>query len=144
MKTPLRHYLPQVLFCVLLASLVALAGCTKPETPDARVVVTTAAFDQLVKEANKPIVLDFWAPWCGPCRKLDPIFAAASIERPDVVFGKVNVDQEPKLAEKYEIRSIPTLLVIVDGKVVKTSVGLINKEALFQLLDEAIKLQRQP
>jgi thioredoxin 1 len=103
------------------------------------VVVTTASFDQLIKDSTKPVVLDFWASWCGPCKMMDPIFREAAVERPDVVFGKVNVDEEPKLAQKYEIRAIPTLLVIVDGKVVKTSVGLLKKEALLQLLDEVVK-----
>ena len=66
------------------------------------------------------------------------------MERPDVVFGKVNVDQEPKLAQKYGISAIPTLLVVVDGKVVKTSVGVLKKEALLQLLDEVSKKTAQP
>ena len=70
---------------------------------------------------------------------MDPIFAEAARERPDIVFGKVNVDQEPKLAQKYEIRAIPTLLIIVDGKVVKTSAGLLKKDALLKLLDEVVK-----
>ena len=131
----------------LLMGLLALSACTKTEKPDsrpdARIVVTTASHDQLIKESTKPIVLDFWAAWCGPCKRMDPIFAEASVERPDVVFGKVNVDEEPKLAQKYDIRAIPTLLVIVDGKVVKTSVGLLNKAALLQLLDEAVKKNAQ-
>ena len=131
---------------LVLISLAALTACTKTEQPtqhpDARIVVTTASHDQLLKEAGKPIVLDFWAAWCGPCRKMDPIFAEASVEKPDVIFGKVNVDQEPKLAEKYDIRAIPTLLVITDGKVVKRSVGLLTKEALLQLLDEAVQKKR--
>ena len=133
---------------MLLVSLVAIPACTKTEKPDAkpdaRVVVTTASFDQLIKDSTKPIVLDFWASWCGPCKMMDPIFREAAVERSDVVFGKVNVDEEPKLAQKYEIRAIPTLLVIVDGKVVKTSVGLLKKEALLQLLDEVVKKKPQP
>ena len=131
-------------FSLLLVSLVALPACTKNERPDARVVVTTASFDQLIKDSKKPIVLDLWAPWCGPCKIMDPVFAELSVERPDVVFGKVNVDEEPKLAQKYEIRAIPTMLVVVDGKVVKTSVGVLKKEALLQLLDAAIKKSPQP
>ena len=124
---------------LLLVSLVALPACTKNERPDARVVVTTGSYDQLIKEATKPIVLDFWAPWCGPCNMMDPVFAEVSVERPDIVFGKVNVDEQPKLAQKYDIRAIPTLLVVVDGKVVNTSVGVLKKAALLQLLDAAIK-----
>ena len=138
----------RIIFSLLLVSLVAIPACTKTEKPDAkpdaRVVVTTASFDQLIKDSTKPIVLDFWASWCGPCKMMDPIFREAAVERPDVVFGKVNVDEEPKLAQKYEVRAIPTLLVIVDGKVVKTSVGLLKKEALLQLLDEVVKKKPQP
>ena len=133
----------RILFSLLLVSLVAMPACTKtqkPDTkPDARVVVTTASFDQLIKDSKKPIVLDFWASWCGPCKMMDPIFREAANERPDVVFGKVNVDQEPQLAQRYEIRAIPTLLVIVDGKVVKTGVGLMKKEGLLKLINEAVK-----
>ena len=138
----------RIIFSLLLVSLVAIPACTKSEKPDAkpdaRVVVTTRAYDQLIKEATKPIVLDFWAPWCGPCKMMDPIFAEVSVERPDVVFGKVNVDEEPKLAQRYGISAIPTLLVIIDGKVVKTNVGVLKKEALLQLLDEVVKKKPQP
>ena len=138
----------RILFSLLLVSLVAIPACTKTQKPDAkpdaRVVVTAASFDQLIKESTKPIVLDFWASWCGPCKVMDPIFAEASVERPDVIFGKVNVDEQPKLAQKYEIRAIPTLLIIVEGKVVKTSVGVVKKEALLEQLDEVVKRKPQP
>ena len=135
------------LLSLVLISLVALPACTKTEQPteqpDARIVVTTASHDQLLKESRKPIVLDFWASWCGPCKIMDPIFAQAALERPEVVFGKVNVDQEAKLAQKYDIRAIPTLLVIADGKVVKRSEGVLKKEALLQMLDAAIQKKQQ-
>jgi thioredoxin 1 len=138
----------RIIFSLLLVSLVALPACTKTEKPDAkpdaRIVVTTESYDQLIKEATKPIVLDFWASWCGPCKMMDPIFREVAVERSDVVFGKVNVDEERKLAQKYGISAIPTLLVVVDGKVVKTSVGLLKKEALLQLLDEVVKKKPQP
>jgi thioredoxin-like negative regulator of GroEL len=75
---------------------------------------------------------------------MDPIFRDVAEERPDIVFGKVNVDEEPKLAQRHEIRAIPRLLVLVDGKVVKTGVGVMNKEALLKLLDEAVKKQSNP
>jgi thioredoxin 1 len=74
---------------------------------------------------------------------MDPIFREAALERPDVIFGKVNVDEEPKLAKKYNISAIPTLLVILDGKVVTTGVGLMKKEALLKLLDDAVKIKPQ-
>jgi thioredoxin 1 len=129
----------RVIYGLLVVCLVAFPACTRTEKPDARIVVTAASCDQLIKESTKPVVLDFWASWCGPCRMMDPIVAEASVERPDVVFGKVNVDEQPQLAQKYDIRAIPTLLVFVDGKLVKTNVGVIKKEALLQLLDEATK-----
>lgn len=127
----------RIILSLILVSLVALPACTKTEQPDARVVVTAASCDQLLKQSTKPVVLDFWASWCSPCRMMDPVFAEVSVERPDIVFGKVNVDEQPKLAQQYGIQAIPTLLVIVNGKVVKTNVGVIKKEALLQLLDAA-------
>ncbi len=137
----------RIIFSLSLMSLAVIPACTKTEKPDsgadaepdARIVLTTASFDQLIKDAKKPIVLDFWASWCGPCKMMDPIFREAANERPDVVFGKVNVDEEPKLAQKYEIRAIPTLLVIVDGKVVKTGLGVMKKEGLLKLINEAVQ-----
>jgi len=139
----------RIILSLFLVWLVSLPACTKHDgaerlnTPDARIVVTTASYDRLLKDSTKPIVLDFWASWCGPCRMMDPIFAQASEERPDFVFGKVNVDEETKLAQRYNVQAIPTLLVIVDGKVVKRSVGVLQKEALLQLLDEAVKNKPQ-
>ena len=134
----------RILLAVLTISLTGLIGCSpnessKDDKPDARIVVTAAGYDQLLKTSTKPIVLDFWASWCGPCKMMDPIFAAVAAERPDVIFGKVNVDQESALAQKYGIQAIPTLLVLVDGKVVKTSVGMLSKESLLQLVDEVVK-----
>ena len=137
----------RVLLSLLLGCLLAFPACTKTEKPDsradARIVVTTASFDQLIKDSTKPIVLDFWASWCGPCRMMDPVFAEVSVERPDIVFGKVNVDEQPKLAQKYDIQAIPTMLVIIDGKVVKRNVGVIKKAALLQLLDDATGKKQQ-
>jgi len=131
------HNMRHSILSLLLVSLAALPACTKSDRPDARAVVTAATCDQLLQQSAKPVVLDFWASWCGPCRMMDPIFAEVSVERPDFVFGKVNVDEQPKLAQRYEISAIPTVLVIVKGKVVKTNVGAISKAALLQLLDAA-------
>ncbi len=133
----------RIVASLILVSFLALPACVKQSEssgqPDDRIVVTTATFDQLVNTSTNLIVLDFWASWCGPCKMMDPIFAEVARERPNMIFGKVNVDQEPALAKKFEVRAIPTLLIMRHGKVVNTSVGFREKAALLQLVDEAAK-----
>ena len=97
--------------------------------------ITATNYDELVARADKPVLLDFWAPWCGPCRMLAPELKALADEYAGrVVVGKVNVDEEPELAAAVRVSSIPTVVVIRDGKVVRTSVGYKPKEALAALL----------
>lgn len=92
-------------------------------------------FEQEVVNADRPVCIDFWAPWCGPCRMLAPELKALADEYAGrVVVGKVNVDEEPELAAAFRVSSIPTVVVIRDGKVVRTSVGYKPKEALAALL----------
>ncbi len=81
-------------------------------------------------------VIDFWAPWCGPCQMMAPHFGEASKENPDVAFFKVNVDEDPGLAARYGVRSIPTLVFLKDGEEVERVVGAVNKDALNQAVRE--------
>ncbi len=97
--------------------------------------VTDANFEDSVVKSAKPVVLDFWAPWCGPCRMMEPVLEEASTEWADkLVVGKLNVDENPGTATKFDILSIPTLLVFADGQVVKKLVGAMPKKRLLEEL----------
>ncbi|MBE5785844.1 MAG: thioredoxin [Clostridiales bacterium] len=91
-------------------------------------------FNEEVLNSEKPVLLDFWAPWCGPCRMVVPIVEEIAEERQDVKVGKVNVDEEPELARQFRVMSIPTLAVIKEGKVVKRAVGAKPKEDILAML----------
>ena len=91
-------------------------------------------FQNEVLESSQPVLLDFWAPWCGPCRMVGPILDEIAGERPDIKVGKVNIDEEPQLARQFGVMSIPTLVVLKDGKVVNQSVGAKPKSAILALL----------
>ena len=91
-------------------------------------------FQEEVLSSEKPVLLDFWAPWCGPCRRVVPLVEQIAQERPDIKVGKVNVDEEYELAGTFRISSIPTLLVIRDGKVVNQAMGARPKQAILDLL----------
>jgi len=92
--------------------------------------VTDANFDSTVTKSTVPVLLDFWAPWCGPCRMMEPVLKEIADEYDSVVIGKLNVDENPAVAQKFDILSIPTLLVFVDGVVVKKLVGAMPKKRL--------------
>ena len=98
------------------------------------VTITTENFAQEVLQSEKPVLLDFWASWCGPCRMLSPIVDEVAEERTDVKVGKVNVDEQPELAGEFGVMSIPTLLVFEQGKLVRQAVGARPKAGVLDLL----------
>lgn len=100
------------------------------------VTITKDNFEELVLSAEKPVLLDFWAAWCGPCQMLAPIIGEISEERSDVLVGKVDVDAEGELARKFRIMSIPTVLILEKGEVKKRSVGFKPKAEILVLLDK--------
>ena len=98
------------------------------------VTITKENFVQEVLQSAKPVLLDFWASWCGPCRMLSPVVDEVAEERTDVKVGKVNVDEQPELAGQFGVMSIPTLLVFEQGKLVRQAVGARPKASVLELL----------
>ena len=91
-------------------------------------------FNQEVLNSDKPVLLDFWASWCGPCRMVSPIVDEIAAERSDIKVGKINVDEQPELAAQFGVMSIPTLVVIKNGKVVNQAVGARPKAQILAML----------
>ena len=100
------------------------------------ITVTKHNFQELVLENPKPVLLDFWAPWCGPCRMVAPILEEIAQERSDIVVGKINVDEEMELAMQFRVSSIPTLVVMKQGQIAAHTIGYQPKAAIEKLLDK--------
>ena len=96
-------------------------------------VLTSANFDEEVLKADKPVLVDFWATWCGPCQKQGPIVESLAEEHEEIKVCKLDVDEVPDIAERFNIMSIPTIYAFKDGEVVNKSVGLASKEQLLAL-----------
>lgn len=96
--------------------------------------LTNSNFEQEVVKSEKTVLIDFWAPWCGPCRMVSPIVDEIAGENNTVKVGKVNVDEQPELAAQFGVMSIPTLVVMKNGKVATSAVGARSKEAILGML----------
>lgn len=96
--------------------------------------ITKENFDEYVIKSERPVLVDFWAPWCGPCRMVGPIVDEIAQERTDISVCKINVDEQPELAQRYNVMTIPTLLVFKNGKISSTKVGAVSKDTILEML----------
>ncbi|MGI5959758.1 MAG: thioredoxin [Massiliimalia sp.] len=99
------------------------------------ITITKENFENEVIHSEKPVLLDFWASWCNPCRMLSPIVDQVAEETPSIKVGKINVDEQPELAGAFKVMSIPTLVVIKDGKIVNQAAGVRPKNQILSMLD---------
>ena len=97
-------------------------------------IINKSNFENEVLKSEKPVLLDFWASWCAPCRMVSPIVDEIATEHPEIKVGKINVDEEPELAAAFEVASIPSLFVLKGGKITNKLVGFAPKEQILNLL----------
>lgn len=97
--------------------------------------ITNANFKEEVLDSDKKVLVDFWAPWCGPCRMVSPIVDEIAEENAAIKVAKINIDEQPQLASQYGVMSIPTLLVFENGDVIEKAVGARNKSFILQMLE---------
>jgi thioredoxin 1 len=119
-----------------------MTGCEVQPTKfekDERVLVNEANYEAIVAKSAKPVVMEFHADWCGPCRATEPMVAALSVEMPDVVFAKIDVDEATELSAKYEVGSIPCFVFMKDGEVKGRSMGSLSKRELESLIAEHLR-----
>ena len=102
----------------------------------AAITITKENFEKEVMNSDKPVLIDFWASWCGPCRMVSPIVEELADELTDKKVGKIDIEEQPELAQAFSVMSIPTLMVIKDGKVVSKSVGARPKQAILDMLEQ--------
>jgi thioredoxin 1 len=99
------------------------------------IVITKDNFEGEVLKSDKPVLIDFWASWCGPCRMLSPVVDEVAEENPGLKVGKINVDEEPQLAMQFGVMSIPTLIFFKDGEAAGKSVGVVPKDSILALCE---------
>ena len=96
--------------------------------------ITNRSFQEEVMLSDKKVLLDFWAPWCGPCRMVSPVVEEIAKERPDIKVGKINIDEQPELASQFRIMTIPTLMVLEKGQIVNRTSGAKPKKQILEML----------